>query len=201
MPRRICRNLPGCLRRFLLNQFPTAEFWQRLFASAPSTLRFALKIPEEVTLRVFPGHPRYGQRLSTVNPNFLDMVLLKSEFLDLLTPYRDRIAVLIFEFGTFSKASFADVNEFLNMLAPLWLNCRAASIMLLKFQRRVPKRRLFAFLHDANIAHVFNSWTRMPPLEGQLLMEGAFTAGLEGGAGSTAASVIRRCGEPIFALS
>jgi uncharacterized protein YecE (DUF72 family) len=162
---------------FSFYQFPTAGFWQRLFASAPSTLRFALKIPEDVTLRVFPGHPRYGLRLGTVNPNFLDMVLLKSEFLDLLMPYRDRIAVLIFEFGAFPKSAFATVDEFLNAAAP------AVAQLPREFRYAVEVRNpeflsadYFAFLHDANIAHVFNSWTRMPPLEGQMLMEGAFTA-------------------------
>jgi uncharacterized protein YecE (DUF72 family) len=162
---------------FSFYQFPSAEFWRRLFDSAPSTLRFAFKIPEEVTVRAFPSHPRYGPRSGAVNPNFLDAAVLKAEFLDLLKPYRDRIAVLIFEFGTFPKTNFASVDEFLNALAP------AVAQLPREFRYAVEVRNpeflgadYFAFLHDANIAHVFNSWTRMPPLEGQLLMPGAFTA-------------------------
>ena len=34
---------------FSFYQFPTPEFWQKLFATAPAGLRFALKVPEEVT--------------------------------------------------------------------------------------------------------------------------------------------------------
>jgi uncharacterized protein YecE (DUF72 family) len=162
---------------FSFYQFPSAEFWRRLFASAPSTLRFALKIPEEVTLQAFPRHPRYGPRSGVVNPNFLDISLLKTEFLDLLLPYGDRIAMLIFEFGTFPKTAFASVDEFLNALAP------AVARLPREFRYAVEIRNpeflgadYFAFLHDANIAHVLNSWTRMPPIDGQMLMPGAFTA-------------------------
>ncbi|HEX4229684.1 MAG TPA: DUF72 domain-containing protein [Bryobacteraceae bacterium] len=163
---------------FSFYQFPSSEFWRCLFESAPSTLRFAFKIPEEVTVRAFPTHPRYGPRSGAVNPNFLDTDLLKVEFLDLLAPYRDRIAVLIFEFGTFPKTVFASVDEFLNALAP------AVAQLPREFHYAVEVRNpeflgadYFGFLHDANIAHVLSSWTRMPPLAGQMLMPGAFTAG------------------------
>ena len=55
-----------------------AEFWRKLFTTAPATLRFAFKVPEEITVRAFPGHPRYGGRAGAMNPNFLDVALLKS---------------------------------------------------------------------------------------------------------------------------
>jgi uncharacterized protein YecE (DUF72 family) len=163
---------------FSFYQFPSAEFWRNLFQSAPPTLRFAFKIPEEVTVLAFPTHPRYGPRSGAVNPNFLDTALLKAEFLDLLAPYRDRIALLIFEFGTFPKTAFAAVDEFLNALAP------AVAQLPREFRYAVEVRNseflsadYFAVLHDANIAHVLSSWTRMPPLHEQRLMPGAFTAG------------------------
>ena len=47
---------------FSFYQFPTPEYWHRLFSSAPSGLHFALKVPEEVTAEVFPRHARYGPR-------------------------------------------------------------------------------------------------------------------------------------------
>ena len=46
---------------FSFYQFPTPEFWKKLFTSAPPQLQFALKVPEEVTVEVFPRHPRYGR--------------------------------------------------------------------------------------------------------------------------------------------
>ena len=56
---------------FSFYQFPSPEFWQRLFAAAPAGLRFALKAPEEVTAEVFPRHARYGPRAGLKNPSFL----------------------------------------------------------------------------------------------------------------------------------
>lgn len=40
---------------FSFYQFPTPEFWKKLFDLAPGSLRFGLKVPEEVTVEVFPG--------------------------------------------------------------------------------------------------------------------------------------------------
>src|SRR5271157_299074 len=34
---------------FSFYQFPSAEFWRKLFTTAPGTLRFAFKVPEEIT--------------------------------------------------------------------------------------------------------------------------------------------------------
>ena len=63
-------------------------------------------------------HPRYGARAGENNPSFLDALLFRTAFLDLLEPYRDRIAVLIFEFGTFGKQTYRDVGAFLAELDP-----------------------------------------------------------------------------------
>ena len=82
---------------FSFYQFPTPEFWQRLFANAPTGLRFALKVPEEVTAEVFPRHARYGPRAGLKNESFLNADTLAAGFLEPLEPYRNRIAALIFE--------------------------------------------------------------------------------------------------------
>jgi uncharacterized protein YecE (DUF72 family) len=43
---------------FSFYQFPSSQYWQKLFASAPPPLQFALKAPEEVTIETFPKHAR-----------------------------------------------------------------------------------------------------------------------------------------------
>jgi uncharacterized protein YecE (DUF72 family) len=162
---------------FSFYQFPTAEFWRKLFAVAPTTLRFAFKVPEEITVKAFPGHPRYGGRAGVVNPNFLDAILLKAEFLDLLEPYRDRIAVLIFEFGVFPKAVFEAPHRFLAALEPMLRTL--PDTFRYAVEIRNPEflaAQYFELLHEQNIAHVFNAWTRMPVISDQILLPGAFTA-------------------------
>lgn len=56
---------------FSFYQFPSASYWERLFAGVPPSLRFAFKVPEEITVRTWPVHARYGQRGGLENISFL----------------------------------------------------------------------------------------------------------------------------------
>src|SRR5688572_12128003 len=56
---------------FSFYQFPTAEFWTGLFSRTPASFTFGLKAPEEVTVKRWPGHARYGPRAGTANEHFL----------------------------------------------------------------------------------------------------------------------------------
>jgi uncharacterized protein YecE (DUF72 family) len=99
---------------FSFYQFPSPEYWRRLFASAPANLRFALKVPEEVTAEVFPKHARYGPRAGLKNESYLNADALQALFLESLTPYASRVSPLIFEFG----ARGAPSREFVRRLDP-----------------------------------------------------------------------------------
>lgn len=162
---------------FSFYQFPSPEFWHKLFASATPELKFAFKVPEEITIRTFPNHPRYGARAGTENTLFLNNELLEAAFLSPLTAYATRTAVLIFEFGTFPKSSysapsafFEDLDRFLEQLPPGWryaVEIRNEDYLLAEY---------FHLLRRRGVAHVFNSWTRMPPLHRQVEIAEAFTA-------------------------
>lgn len=162
---------------FTFYQFPSPEFWSKLFGSAPQQLKFALKVPEEITCRTFPRLPRYGPRAGKRNPSFLDPELFDSAFLQLLAPDRERVAVLIFEFGTFAKSTYPDPKVFFAELGA--------------FLERLPQGWRYSvevrnpeFLHQAyfetlrahGAAHVFTSWNRMPPLHEQIKIDEAYTA-------------------------
>ncbi|MDP9115128.1 MAG: DUF72 domain-containing protein [Acidobacteriota bacterium] len=158
---------------FSFYQFPTPEFWQRLFGAAPGELRFALKVPEEVTAAVFPKHPRYGPRAGMRNEAFLNADALAALFLEPLEAYRDRIATLIFEFGarpTPLREFVDELGPFLDAL-PRWFRY-AVEIR----NRAYLSAPYFDCLGERNVAHVFNAWTKMPPLAEQLSIPGAFTA-------------------------
>ena len=55
---------------FTFYQFPSPEYWKRLFDLAGARLRFAFKVPEDITVKEFPTHPRYGERGGIINPLF-----------------------------------------------------------------------------------------------------------------------------------
>jgi uncharacterized protein YecE (DUF72 family) len=162
---------------FSFYQFPSPEYWRRLFASAGPRLMFAFKVPEEVTVKQFPVHARYGARAGAENPAFLNADLLQSNFTGLLAPYQSRVAALILEFGTFPKRAFEGVEEFAAQLD------RFLEQLPGGFQYSVEVRNpeylapaYFECLRRHGAAHVFNAWTRMPELERQIRIRDAWTS-------------------------
>lgn len=158
---------------FSFYQFPSPEYWQKLFASAPPTLRFALKVPEEVTVDVFPKHARYGPRAGTANESYLNANALAALFLEPLQPYRDRLAALIFEFGSRG----ASPREFVERLDSFLSALPAGFPYAVEVRNREFLRpRYFDCLRARGVAHVLNSWTRMPTISEQAALPGSFPA-------------------------
>lgn len=178
----------GCLREyaetfpivcgdFSFYQFPSELYWRRLFGSAPASLRYAFKVPEQITVKMFPSHPRYGRQGGLLNPSYLDPGLFQEALLRPLAPYGEQIAVLILEFGTFPKKTYSQAREFVEDLD------RFLSQIPPEFRYSVEIRNpeylaaeYFQCLRSHGVAHVFNAWTRAPELGVQLRVPEAFTA-------------------------
>lgn len=158
---------------FSFYQFPSPEFWNKLFSSTPEELKFALKVPEEVTCEVFPKHPRYGPRAGLRNETFLNADALGAMFLEPLAPYAARIAVLIFEFGSRRAEPIEFIDSLDAFLGKLPGGFRY-SVEVRNPEYLVP--RYFEALESRGTAHVLSSWTRMPPLAAQMSIPGVFTA-------------------------
>ena len=149
---------------FSFYQFPTPEFWQRLFAFAPTGLQFALKVPEEVTAEAFPKHARYGVRAGMRNESYLNADALVAMFLEPLRPYASRIAALIFEFG----ARGADPRGFVTAIDPFLGKLPEGFRYSVEVRNReYLTPRYFDCLKTRGVAHVLNAWTRMPPIDWQ----------------------------------
>jgi len=158
---------------FSFYQFPSPEYWHKLFISAPQGLQIALKVPEEVTAEVFPRHARYGPRAGMVNESYLNADALAALFLEPLEPYRERIGPLIFEFGArgASPREFhAKLDPFLGALPPTFRY--AVEVR----NREYLQPRYFEILRQHRAAHVLNAWTKMPALSEQIAMPDAFPA-------------------------
>ena len=172
---------------FSFYQFPSPQYWEKLFASAPPQLQFALKVPEEVTVEVFPRHARYGARAGMRNGSYLNADVFAALFLEPLARYRERLAPLIFEFGARSTPP----GEFVQQIAPFFDSLPGG------FRYAVEVRNpgylvqpYFDCLHTRNVAHVFNGWTQMPTLAEQTALPHALTADF------TVARVLLRQGRP-----
>lgn len=162
---------------FAFYQFPSPEYWSKLFLGSPSTLHFAFKVPEHITVKTWPCHARYGQRAGLDNENFLDAGLFESAFTRLLLPHQSRVSVLIFEFGTFSKREFSDSGEFIEKLDPFLASLPRGWRYAVEI--RNPEYlgpEYLTCLRRHGVAHVYSSWTRMPDLGVQLALPGSHTA-------------------------
>ena len=161
---------------FAFYQFPSESFWQRLFSQTPPEFQFAFKVPEQITCKLFPSHPRYGAQGGLANPSFLDSYLLQESFLRPLEPYREKISALIFEFGSFSRGLFSGVREFLELLDPFL----AALPQQFRYAVEIRNEEFleaeyFGCLRSHRVAHVFNAWARMPELKDQLAIPESIT--------------------------
>ncbi len=164
---------------FAFYQFPTGAMWAKLFAQTPPGFLWGFKVPEQITVPCWPVHPRYGALAGLDNPTFLDRELFEMSFLRPLEPWRDRVGVLIFEFGTFRQRTFEDAAAFLRALAPFlgalpktWRY--AVEIRNSEFLRS----EYFDCLRSLNVTHVYNAWTRMPEITDQIAIPESRTSDL-----------------------
>lgn len=162
---------------FSFYQFPSQAYWQRLFDTSPRQLLFAFKVPEDVTVKRFPMHDRYGARAGMENETFLNSDVFRELFAVPLEAYRERVATLIFEFGAFPRGVFEGQPSFVDQLD------RFLKALPQGFRYAVEVRNpefldteYFSCLHSHGVAHVFNAWTRMPELGVQTNLPAAYTA-------------------------
>jgi uncharacterized protein YecE (DUF72 family) len=159
---------------FAFYQFPTETFWAKLFRQTPETFRWGFKVPEQITVPVWPVHPRYGALAGRPNPDFLNAPMFVGSLLGALEPYRERIGVLIFEFGTQRVMRLAQFVRALDgFLARLPQGWRYA------VEIRTPEflaRDYFACLQTHGVTHVYNAWARMPEIREQMELGGSQTA-------------------------
>jgi uncharacterized protein YecE (DUF72 family) len=175
--REYAETFPTVCGDFAFYRFPTEDFWRKLFGQAPESFGFAFKVPEQITCKVFPRHARYGAQAGKANEAFLDARALEEMFLRPLLPHRAKTALLIFEFGTFGRSSFADASEFLDRLDPFLASLPPEFRYAIEIRNpEFLARDYFACLRTHGVAHVYNAWSRMPELRHQLAIPDSATA-------------------------
>ena len=175
--REYAETFPTVCGDFAFYQFPTEQFWRTLFGQAPESFRFAFKVPEQITCKVFPSHARYGEQAGKANELFLNSQAFREMFLRPLLPYGARTALLIFEFGAFSRSSFAGINEFVDRLDPFLTSLPPEFRYAVEIRNpEFLEKDYFSCLRSHGVAHVYNAWSRMPELRHQLAIPDAQTA-------------------------
>jgi uncharacterized protein YecE (DUF72 family) len=175
--REYAETFPTVCGDFAFYQFPTDEFWRRLFQQTPAGFRFAFKVPEQITCKAFPRHARYGPQAGKDNEAFLDGRMFREMFARPLLPYRDKTALMIFEFGAFGPRSFASLGEFLDRLDPFLAGLPPEFRYAVEIRNpEFLEKDYFSCLRTHRVAHVYNAWSRMPELRSQMAIPDSVTA-------------------------
>lgn len=158
-------------------RFPEERYVEKMAGQVPDGFKLSFKVTDEITLKHFPKHARHGERAGKPNANFLNADLFTKAFLGPLTPHREKIGVLMFEFGHLYKRDFEQgrdfveaLNQFLGQLPQGWQY--GVEIRNKEFLRA----EYFEALHRHGGTHIFNSWSGMPPVDEQMSLNGSFTA-------------------------
>ena len=175
--REYAETFPTVCGDFAFYQFPSEDFWRKLFHQTPESFRFAFKVPEQITCKVFPSHARYGPQAGKENEAFLDSGAFREMFLRPLMAYQKQTALLIFEFGAFSRSAFAGLGEFLDRLDPFLAELPPEFRYAVEIRNpEFLEKDYFACLRGHRVAHVYNAWPRMPELRHQLSIPDSITA-------------------------
>ncbi len=178
----------GCLSEYALTfptvcgdfafyQFPSEQYWAKLFDATPDRFVFSFKVPEDITVSTWPTHARYGKRAGQQNEHFLNANTFAQFFTTRLEPHGKRVGPLIFEFGTFNKSTFPTPTAFMTRLDPFLKSLPQGFRYAIEIRNQeYLTPAYFGLLASHNVAHVFNAWTRMPTLDQQAQLPGAFTA-------------------------
>lgn len=178
--REYAETFPVVCGDFAFYQFPTQDFWAKLFSRTPERFRFAFKVPEQITCKVFPGHARYGPLAGQENENFLDAQVFEEMFVRPLLVHKEKTALLIFEFGAFGRRSFAGLSEFLDRLDPFL--AKLPPVFRYAVEIRNPEfldKDYFGCLRSHGVAHVYNAWSKMPELRQQIAIPDSATANFQ----------------------
>jgi uncharacterized protein YecE (DUF72 family) len=156
--------------------FPSRSYLEGLASQVPDDFLFSFKVTDRVTVKRFPNLPRFGARAGTENADFLNADLFATGFLAPCEFIRPKVGMLMFEFSRFYPSDFERgrefvqvLDEFLSRLPPGWNY--GVEIRNKQFLRP----EYFGMLGRHNVAHVFNSWSGMPPLDEQIASAGSFT--------------------------
>lgn len=144
----------------------TLQSWQQ--ATPPGFLVHG-KVWQGVTIRRFTEHA-HGQVAGALNPNFLDPRVATREVVEpWLAHLGQRAGVLMFEFQAFSRSDLPTPKQWAEALFRFFAELPPEGrygVELRNPELLHPDH--FAALRSVGVAHVFNSWSRMPSIGEQL---------------------------------
>ena len=171
---------------------PSETVLAQYAAALPPGFPCVSKVWDRITAKRFNQDRRWGNLAGLRNPDFLNADLFKEAVLGPhARAFRDHVGCLVFEFQAMRGKDLPEVTEWVEQLGEF------LSALPRDFRYAVELRNpeLLSPLHGAvlarhGVAHVFNSWTEMPPIGTQLELPWVFSADF------TVARALLRPGRP-----
>jgi len=160
---------PTVCADFALYDFPSARTLGLMHDQTPEHFSIALKVTDRITVKRYPNLPRYGAHAGKENPDFLNPSLFADQFLAPVSTLQEKCGPIIFEFSTFSRDSGVTLPVLIRALEAFFAKIPRAyaySVEIRNSEFLTPD--YLAMLKSLGIAHVLNSWTRMPGIQEQI---------------------------------
>lgn len=156
---------------------PKPRTLQQWATALPAGFKCVSKVWDRITVHTFAS-AREQARAGERNPDFLNAELFESE---VWAPYQAHFAEhagpFVFEFQTIARRDRVEPERFAGMLDDfLGRLPRAGEFAVEVRNEEFLTPGYFAVLREHGVAHVLNSWTRMPAIGDQLDLPGVITA-------------------------
>lgn len=151
--------------------WPTEKGMQKYVEQTPEYFRFGLKVTERITIFKYPKFPRYGKEAGKRNDSFLDVGTFRHLFLEPIGKFKGRLGPILFEFSQFFPGTVSSGSEFVSLLDRFFAELaveKGFQFAVEMRNRNWLKKPYFDVLAKHGVAHVFNSWTRMPAIGEQV---------------------------------
>ena len=145
----------------------------------PPGFACVIKVWDRITARRFIRDPRWGDLAGRQNPDFLSAPLFKDA---VLAPYarafRGQTPYFVFQFQAMRGPDLPSAQQWAE-----WLDGFFSKLPQdFRYAVELRNRQLLSELHGEvlrrhRVAHVFNSWTEMPPIGAQLDLPWTFAGG------------------------
>ena len=159
---------------------PLTEATLTAYANAlPPGFPCVSKVWDRITARRYNQDRRWGNLGGQRNPNFLDAQLFKDA---VLLPYsrafRDHAGCFVFEFQAMRGKDLPDIGPWAEELHGFFAQLPNDFRYAVELRNPELLHDLHgAVLREHGVAHVFNSWTEMPPIGAQIDLGWTFPAG------------------------
>jgi len=157
--------------------FPTRQYLDQLVSQVPADFLFAFKVTDQITIKNFPNLPRFGPSAGKPNPDFLDATRFSADFLGPCEPVQSNVGLLIFEFSKFFPDDFARGRDFVEALDGFLAKLPRGWRFGVEIRNRTfLQAEYFSTLARHGVAHIYNSWQEMPPIEEQRALPASRTS-------------------------